>query len=130
LHCLGDGRQQVLKHSAPALVDFCGDLHACASWQLLAGRADEVLLVQRDAGFVGSYLAGGVGGAAGAAAACVAAAVDLGGIGAHMHHLAGKQAVFLEGVGSQLDLGTLAYLDKADVFVFNGDVSKQGLAQG
>ncbi len=35
-----------------------------------------------------------------------------------------------EGVGSQLDLGGLAYLYEADVFVFNGDVGKQRLAQG
>ena len=63
-------------------------------------------------------------------ASCTALAVHHGGIGTHMPYLAGEQAVFLEGVGGQLDLGALATLDKADVFDFDDDVGKQGLAQG
>ena len=42
-----------------------------------------------------------------------------------MHHLAGHQAILLEWKSCQLDLCALTNLDKANIFVFNGDVGKQ-----
>ena len=108
-------------------MDFYGNLHACAGLQLLPGWADEMLLVQGDTGFVGRHVAGGIGGAAGAAAASVTIAavlaIDFGGISADVYDLAGKQAVFLEWIGRQLDLGGFPDLDKTDVLVFDGCIS-------
>ena len=47
MHRLGDWAQQVLQHGAAALVDFYGDLHACAGWQLLSGgTATDAQLVE------------------------------------------------------------------------------------